>query len=557
MMESNVVQFRQSADFLRARGLKQKRAGHPLEALELLRLADEAAGGTSCRMDMAEVYADMHCLHDSRVMTILHIFSQTLDADAYYRLAKYDMEMGALPEAEKAFSRYLLWVGEGEQADDAREDMDDIQSAYRMWKQIDRQTRRKVRRLREVRRMQIMKDFAGADRLFEKELAVVPTDSQMRVNRAMNLCMMGENDAARREIDLASRDIAEYAGAIIILAAQVYYRLGDTPRADGLLSLLQRQQMSAQEWQMLMALQADMQRDRDAYHSGGEVLKLQPYDRRMLHLMAVTAARLDMDEKVISGYWERILRIDPEDDVALWHLQQLRSGALTKDMLFDAFALPAPERLRRLKRLQDMLHAPETVADMWQTDGDVRRVLHWALFSESPASVEPAIRLLEQAAAPEGFRWLAEFVARSHQDMSLKLQAVQAIQAAEPEKWPGMTAFVQMWLIPGTQEVLDSLPVSYRQMVRMAQEILETEYSCKADLPLALQCANYLQSTFGEFNRLLDLRCAAAALALIELRASGRDADIRDLADLFRCSARKLNYYAGYISGMPGLTGEE
>lgn len=551
MTDRKIVSFQQDAAFLRARGLKQKRGGNPLDALELLRHAADVADGDAAAdiwLDMAEVYADMNCHTDSRAMTMMHIFRRALAPDAYYQLAKYNMELGALPEAEKAYEQYLRMVDEGEKADEAREDISDIRMAYGMWKQIDRHTRRKVRRLREVRRRQIDKDFAGADRIFAKELAALPTDSQLRVNRAMNLCLQGDWEAARQEIDIAAKDIADYPAGIIILAAQVYHRLGETPRADQLLSLLDRNQMSVQDLQMLMALMADMQRDEQAYQAGSDALKQRPYDRRMLHLMAVTAARMGREEQVIAGFWQRILRMDPEDDVAQWHLQALRRGELTYDGLFDAYTLPNGERARRGKIVLELLGMPkEAVQAAWQ-DGDIRRILHWALFSETPALVEPAIRLMELAAGQDAARFLAEFIARTRLDVALKLEAAQAIAAIEGENWPGIAEFMQMQLIPGYQEALDTLPVGHRQMVRMAQEVLEKEYGVKADVALALQCSAHLQACFGGFDRMRDLRCAAAALAFYELRMAGHQPVASDVARKFRCSPRKLEYYAACLN---------
>lgn len=547
MTDRKIVSFQQDAAFLRARGLKQKRSGNYLDALDLLRRAGEA--GDDVWLDLAEVYADMNCYADSRAMAAMHIFSHEMDPDAYYQLAKYNMELGALPEAEKAYGLYLSMAAEGEKADDAREDMGDIQMAYGMWKQINRHTRRKVNRLREVRRRQVDRDFDGADRIFEKELAALPTDSQLRVNRAMNLCLKGDMAAARREIDIAAKDIAEYPSGIIILAAQVYYRLGDVLRADQLLALLDRSQMSVQDLQMLMALMADMQRDDQAYLAGSDALKLRPYDRRMLHLMAVTAARMGRDEAAVAGFWQRILRMDPEDDVAQWYLQAQRQGELTADALFDAYALPNAEQVRRGKQVLEMLSLPrEEMQAAWQQSAVVRRTLHWALFCEKPALVEPAIRLLELTGEPAAARFLAEFIARTRLDMGFKLAAAQAIGAMDGQNWPGIAAFMQMQLIPGYQDALNGLPVGHRQMVRMAQEVLEKEYGYTADVALALQCADHLQNCAGGFDRMRDLRCAAGALAYYELHLAGKAPDMKDVARKFRCSPRKLKYYAACLT---------
>lgn len=153
----------------------------------------------------------------------------------------------------------------------------------------------------------------------------------------------------------------------------------------------------------------------------------------------------------------------------------------------------------------------------------------------------PSRRIAGSASAA---RYMAEFVARTRLDVSIKLQAAQTIAMMEGENWPGIAAFMQMQLIPGYQEALDGLPVGHRQMVRMAKDVLEQEYSFDADIALALQCADHLQNTAGGFDRMQDLRCGAGALAYHEMRLAGRAVDMRELAKKFGCSPRKLKYYA-------------
>lgn len=546
MTDSKVVSFCQSADFLRSRALKQKRGGNYLDALDLLRRGMEN-GGELC-MELADVYADMQCHTDSRAMAILHMLYCGADADACYNLGKYCMEVGALPEAEKAYRMFLHVAEQDGRADEVREDMNDIHTAFRMWKQIDRHTRRKVRRMKEVRRLQSEQDFAGADSIYEKELQAVPHDSQMRVNRAMNYCLQGNAPGALHELDLASEDLYEYPATLALMAARVYLRLKQEERARQVIAQLDRQAMNAREWLMLMSLQQDMGETEAAYASGCESMKLQPYDPTTLHMLAVCAYRLGKTESVIAGYWQRILRIDPEDDVAHYYLSKLRSGELNEGVLSDACVLPGVERLLRGQRLLEMLNmSEEQMAQLWD-DHDDRRVLHWALLSDIPALVEPAIRVLSAIDTPGSMRYLAEFVARTHMDEQVRMSAVQALMESRSVQLPGLMAFMQMQMIPGYQDALNELPVAHRQTVRMAQQVLEMDYDLKVDTALAVQCISYLQSCEGGFDRMLDLRCAAAAFALNELRAAGRSISKREIARKFGCSERKLKYYLGELS---------
>ena len=551
MIDSKVVPFAQGADFLHARGMKLKRSGNWLDALDLLRRAQEnAPDGEDYRMDIADVYAGMNCPVDSRAMAILHILRKP-EADAYFQLGKYAAELGALPEAEKAYEQFLRHCEDPERAGEVREELNDIRTAYGMWRQVDRSTRRRVRRLRQVRRCQFEQDYAGADEIYARELKSTPDDVQVRVNRAMNLTLMGETEAAQAEMDRAFARLAEYPSGIIILAAQVYHRIGDDERADQTLSLLQKSRMAPQDWQMLMALQADMCRDEAAYQAGSEALKHTPYDKRMLHLMAVTAARLGREESVIAGYWQRILRVDPKDDVAQYHLQQLRDGKLNAAELRDAYQLPAQERLMRGQTLLDLMNMPrEAIRQAW-TDSTVRRALHWAILSENRALAEPAIRILTAIGEKDCMLLLGEFIARTRLDMDIRLHALRVLRQSNAQEWQGVGDYVQMQMIPGYQEALDHLPAPYRQTVRMTKDYLDAEYGVQADVAPALQCAEYLSRCSGGFNRMLDLRCGAAALAVIELRAAGRNDSLEDVARRFDCSVRKLKYYVEYLGNMP------
>lgn len=554
MIDSKVVPFERGADFLRERGLKLKRSGQWLDALDLLRRAAETApDAVAQRMELASVYADMGCHMDSRAMIVLHILSHPADTEAYYHLAKCDLEMGNLPEAEKALTLYLQQAPQGPRADEAREELEDVRTAYGMWKQIDRRTRRKVRHIREVRRRQMARDFAGAEEIYAREIEQNPGDLQMRANRAMNLCMQGDTDAVRRELmQIPAQGLVNTIPSLVMLVAQAYHRIGERATADGVLNMLDKNRMGVQDWLMLMALLADMGRNDQAYAAGLEALRQQPYDRRMLHLLAVTAARMGKGEKEIGSYWQRILRIDPEDDIAHWHLKQLREGLLTPDQLFDAYQLPPMEGLRRSRMLLELLERnEEQTRAAWDDEADMHRVLHWALFSEKHALVGPALQRLAYVGTPQCMRYIAEFLARTRMDEDMKVMAAQILTAIEPEKWQGVRDFMQMQLLPGFQEVLQSLPVGHRQMIRMAKEILELDFDLRADLAMALQCANYLDSVTQRSSRMLDLHAAAAALALIELRAAGREVDLNDLADKFHCSKRKLKYYWAYLSDMP------
>lgn len=557
MTESKVVPFARSASFLHARAMKQKRAGNLLDALELLRRATEAAPqGEGYWLDMAAVYADMHCFFDSRRMALMHLFHRAGEAECFYWLAKYDAELGDLDEARRAYARYLSAQPEGELAEDARTEIESIDASNVLWHQVDRQSRRRVRRLKRVRHCQLTQDYAGADQILAREQEAMPEDQQMRVSRALNLYMMGDEDGARALIDQV-QDVESLLPGTVIMAAQVYQRLKRPERAMQLLNGLDRQEMGPSELRMMLYLLTDMGENARAFQVGRELLKQFPYDRQLLHMMALNAVRQGLDAEVAAGFWQRIARMNPEDEVARWYLNELREGRLKPKNVNDGYQLPRRELVRRSQHVLLMLLEPEEqVAREWREDEKTRSVLRWAVATEIPQLVEPALRLLTIAGGEEAWQQMLEFVARTHLGFEFDFRAAGRIGPQDHWSRAGIQEYMKMkYITPDYRSLLNEFDVGRRQMIRMADDVLREEYGIRADVDLAVMWKR-VERFAGDVPVVRDLRCGAAALAMNALRQRKVDVTARTLARQCQCSERKLEYYAEWIRGAMDARGE-
>ncbi len=550
MTESKVVPFARSASFLHARAMKQKRAGNSLDALELLRRAAEAApDGEGYWMDMAAVYADMRCFWDSRRMVLAQLFHRPELDECFYWLAKYDTEIGDMGEARRAFAQYLDSRPEGEMAEDARSEIEDIDAGEMLWRQVDRQSRRRVWRMKRARERQMEQNFETADWILAREQADLPKDDpHMCVSRALNLYMMGDEAAARAQMEQMPDDDRLYPGTAIT-AAQVYYRLQRPERAIQLLNGLDRQGLGESELRMMLYLLTDMNESGQAYQVGRELLRQTPYDRHLLHLMALNAVRQGMDDEVAAGFWQRIVRLDPDDEVARWYLNALREGRLTAEDVSDGYQLPKDEVVRRGERIVALMQQrPEQVKRAWREDEDARAAMRWCVTTEAPPLVEPGFSLLGSTGDREAHRLILEFLTRTR--MGLKFDATAADILGEKSEIPraGIWKYLKMkYLTPDYRALMRRLDVGHRQMIRMADDVLREEYGVRADVDLVLMWSGVREFT-GNVPVVRDLRCGAAALALSLLRRRKADVTARGLARQFRCGARKLEYYAGWIA---------
>lgn len=558
MTESKVVPFERGASFLYARAMKQKRAGNPLEALELLRrAAATATEGQDYWMDMADVYADMGCFQDCRCMVLRQLFHHPEDERCFFWLGKCDFEVGNMDEAKRAFHHYLELCPEGELAEEARSDLEGIEGGEVMWRQVDRQSRRRVRRLREIKRCQSVQDYAGADRILSREQASQPGDPQMHISRALNLYMMNDLEGAREQIDQLENLEPEFPG-LVVMAAQVYQRLGCVERARQLLDALDVAALSNMDRRAVLGLMMDLGEEERAFRLGRELLREAPYDRMLLHLMAVCACRLGMDAQVADACWQRLCRMNPEDDVARWYLGRLRAGELPASQISEGYQLPRDEVVRRGEVLLGLLQrSPEELRRAWQQEDDVRATLHWALMTDVPQLVESALQLLTIAGGDAAWQLITDFI--SHTRLGMKYDFGASTMIVPEDYWAlkGIEEYMKLrYFTPSFPDMLRGFRIGQRQMIRMAQEVLQEDYGVSVDLQLVLLWA-WVDRFQGDAPVVRDLRCGAAVLAMDVLRAQKIDIPVGQLARQFGCSARKLAYYGSWIKNAMNAEGDD
>ena len=116
-------------------------------------------------------------------------------------------------------------------------------------------------------------------------------------------------------------------------------------------------------------------------------------------------------------------------------------------------------------------------------------------------------------------------------------------------------------LLPEAEEVLSQMPVCERQLVRFADEILESEYGVSATAALALMWRGYREMRKPIKDVLVCTQEAAAALAWNYLLQHGKTASVRKLSRQFGCNPRRMIFYARRMAAVlekyGGNTGNE
>ena len=103
-------------------------------------------------------------------------------------------------------------------------------------------------------------------------------------------------------------------------------------------------------------------------------------------------------------------------------------------------------------------------------------------------------------------------------------------------------------IVPKPEELIETLLVGERQLIRYANEVLEGEYGVSALPELALMWAVYRRGRGLDFDPLTNTESASAALVYNYLLRCGKRVAISKLAGQFGCSQRRLVYYARRIA---------
>ena len=288
-------------------------------------------------------------------------------------------------------------------------------------------------------------------------------------------------------------------------------------------------------------------------------LQESPFDRDLMHMRAIALYNSGVPQERLTRFWERILRIDPEDSIAAFYREAAESGALDQMPLEFSYQVPPEEYMRRLKRLAGHLNGGFAhVHEAWETDAEFRKLIRWAVAADDQRLGRASMTVLATLESPEAVRALREAMFAPDVSRELKLHAAvllkvqgREIEQVLPEPMASGDALVD------TEALLGALPVGDRQLVRYADEVLEQEYGVAARPALTLMWSGYRRMRGTKGDPLKRVEAAAAALAYNYLLAGGERPSIARLAKLFGCTPRQLTFCAERIASCLEQDGAE
>lgn len=546
-----VVSFERSSAYVHHRAMVNRRENNPVDALELMRRAVERSPeNREYRLDLAELYCEMGCHEQSNRLLLDMLADADAPAECFYGLALNQLGMNDLEGAKQSLRLYRQREPSGAHAQDVSRLASELDIFDAMNRPANRRLYRAMRIADNACTALQEGDLEQSKRLFERSLAMSSEQYEMRAMYAMALMMSEEDDAALREAKRASDGFPPSVRAICV-ASQVFATLGKKQLARDLLLKVVKERPEGVELRLLIFSLGELEMHEEIAECSRLALQETPYDRHLLHVRAAALYHTGTPAGQVERFWQRILRIDPEDSVALFYQHACASGDLAASPPGYAYQVPEEECRRRTVWLSQQFKGGLTAAqERWSQDENFRRTVLWAAQFEDDKLRRAAVTVIAAMDDEKAHSLIRSLMfgrelqpeIKNHAAMLLKLRGV------DMKKIFPANASVEGNVVPKPEELLETLLVGERQLVRYADEVLENEYQISAMAELALMWAIYRRQRGLDFDPLTNTEAASAALVYNYLLRHGNRVSISKLAEQFGCSPRRLVYYARRIA---------
>lgn len=549
---SKVVSFDRSPNYIHHRAMLNRRENHAVDALELMRSAVEnAPENREYKLDLAELYCEMGCHAQSSKLLLDMLSQEDAPSECYYGLALNQLGMNDVEGAKRSLRMYRQMDPRGPHSYEAGRLSAELHIYDAMNHPVDRRLGRAMRIADRACDALCEEDLERAKRLFERSFAMASEQYEMRALYAMTLMQMGDSDGALKQVQSVLEGFPPSLRGLCI-AAQVLNGLGETERAAKLLRSVMDEHPIGAELRLLIFTLGELGLHPEAGECARLALQETPYDRQLLHVCAISQLHRGAPSMQAKRFWMRILRIDPDDSIAAYYVDAADRGELESLSLGYEYQVPDEECERRFQWLSERVNLGLTdVREIWQKDAEFRKLIRWAAISSDDRKLRHvAVTVL--AAMPDEearsdvrsllFSNTTQPEEKLHAAALLKLQGVDMRSAMQMETDDAAA------LMPDADQLLEPLLVGERQLLRYSADVLEQDYGISALQTLTLMWVTYRTNRGLRMDAIMNSEAASAALVYIYLIEHGNRVTLEAVAAKFRCSVRRLVYYASRIA---------
>lgn len=426
MSERNVgqvVPFRVNTARLRRSAQEYHRRGRPVEAVELLRHAalkeDSAAGW----LHLAEQLRKLGCCEQASALLYRLLARKDAPLRTWLELGCAQLNLGHMEAVQDCACHFLNEDPYSAGADEARAMLDEVHAADAEGEplRLERLARRGLLAWQDGNTQMGERRIRRAIRLSERP-------GKLRVQLALLLMQQGRMKEALACLVAAYREEPENVRTACTLS-MFLESIGRRRLALGILQGAARFCTNAAEEEMLLAAAWAQQAWKTYETLVMERYRQQPCCIWLLHHMALLQWQKGEKEGA-EGYWQRILRIDPDDFRASYLLRWAAEHTVEEDLpAKNAAAMDMAEQWKR--DFARAVEAEQSPAEMLKPGTETRRVIDWCFATNDLTVQRLCLEMLMTQDAPEIRLYLRELLTSPSACQEVKQMALLCLTKLE------------------------------------------------------------------------------------------------------------------------------
>lgn len=559
---SNVLSFRQPAEFYIKKAEKHIDAGNFLEALQLYRnLVGMEPDNVEYLLYIAQIYSEIGLFAESNDMIHKIMRQGHTPTECLFALGCNYLGLNKFDTADSYFMEYLKNDPEGEFAED-------IEEIWETYYEDDKSELISVLDYEDIaknisrgKKLLDRCEYKSAIICFENVLSQAPLMHHAANNLALCYYFDGNLSDA---IDTSKKVLAHRRGNIHAHCnlAMFYYKSRSAELSKHLKALENASDLQPHDMHKIALTYCELQYHDKAYKWFTSILSFQPYDVRILHFCGLSAFNYGLYGKALECF-NRILQIDPSNSVAVYYKKAAQEAKKTGGgkTLEYVYQVPFIEIKRRMKYLRECLkEKDESLTQKWNDDALFVSVLLWGLNYGDDYIKKIALEIISVFCDKRAEELFRDFILKSTESDELKNDVflyLNNMKAKEPYIALINGDFSEVRIDTATSKVnkLNDIYIETINHFMRSSVGRLSENAITAGVELLISFAANTGDK-GEWIKRPQALAAAIELAVRKSFRGEKRASKTDIARIYKTTTGTINKYYDILSKHNHLGGE-
>lgn len=552
---AKIIPFEQDGEFYYKKALRYMENKNYYNALYYYRKAlSKEPYNIDYLLSLAETYTEMCYYQESnRALFLVSQNKESISPDFYFGLGCNFMGMHEYKRAEDAFETYLQLDPEGQYSEDVYDMLEAIQSHDMLeyedeFKTNKSKTDELLDLAQEGKNLLDEGKYDEAIGIFLEVLETEPNMLHAKNNLSLAYFMDEQHDKA---LDTAFDVLEQDSKNVHAICNIALYYNSDKELGNGkeALDRLKKLKPSSEDYDDLLKVATtfcELGQDKYAYIYLKKALKLKPFNKKILHYLAVACFNLGSVNNALE-YWEDILKIDPLNIVATHyktHALNIINGKKHTRRLNYNYQVPYEDVMARIKRIKELIDMDIAILKKkWVEDSDFYYLILWGLEYRDKNIKKAMLNFVASMDDKKAECVIRDFVLRKNETDELKKEAFTLLKqmgAQEP-----YLAYIDDNIVEVRVNIYDkpkgNMPKSYRAVMDYLIETMHGRLNEDYIKEAIEVWEKYIKSLNKRLPAIQNKQAWAAAIEYYVLKTNKYKITKKEITDFYVVNGQAFN----------------